>query len=194
MDNHKDCIFILTCNYLNRVIEPLQSRCPPVSLQFAVSDIQPRVEHILNNESIEFSSEDLTNFMEKILPKFLPDIRTSVSVLQDCCSSGKLDTTTEIALIDGVDETCKYILSSVKEGQTPLQVREYLIKNSEKFSEDYLKLSSNLFNILCRTKISSSDLSNIGDIIFRIDQVIDKEIQFFVLISYLHNLITKSSK
>tara|TARA_E500000178_G_C17038997_1_gene765449 strand:+ start:5479 stop:6423 length:945 start_codon:yes stop_codon:yes gene_type:complete len=194
MDNHKDCIFILTCNYLNRVIEPLQSRCPPVSLQFSVSDIRPRVEHILKSESIEYTEEDLNNFMEKILPKFLPDIRTSVSVLQDCCSSGKLDTTTEIALIDGVDETCKYILTSTKEGKTPMEIREYLIKNSEKFSEDYLKLSSSMFNILCRTKIGAEDLSNIADIIYRVDQVIDKEIQFFVLVSYLHNLVNKNNK
>ena len=143
---------------------------------------------------VEYSEDDLANFMEKILPKFLPDIRTSVSVLQDCCSSSKLDTTTEIALIDGVDETCKYILTSVKEGKTPLEIREYLIKNSERFSEEYLKLSSNMFNILCRTKISSEGLSNIADIIYRIDQVIDKEIQFFVLVSYLHDLTKKIDK
>jgi replication factor C small subunit len=189
MDSHKDTIFLLTCNYLNRVLEPIQDRCPPVSLTCTVADITPRLVHIMETENIKYTEEDLAIFTKTIVPKFLPSIRSVVAVLQDCCYTGELDPNTEVELIDGLDKTCKYIFAELKAGVNPKTIREYLINNSEAFDEDYLKLASNLFNMLCKTSVSPDVLSKIAEIIYRIDQVIDKEIQFYVLVNYISNLI-----
>lgn len=189
MDDNKDTIFILTCNYLNRVLEPIQDRCPPVSLTCSPSDIKPRIIHILKTENIEFTEQTLNKFIKDVMPKFLPSIRSVIGALQDCCYEGKLDPSTELQLIDGLEKTCKYIISNLHKGVSPVAIRKYLIDNSESFDDDYLKLSSTLFNMLCKTKISPDVLSKIAGIIYRIDQVIDKEIQFYVLINYVSIIV-----
>lgn len=193
MDNHKDTMFILTCNYLNRVIEAVQDRCPPVSLQCSPNDVKPRLVEILETESIEYTDENLEIFIQRIMPKFLPSIRSVVNVLQDCCCTGVLDPNTELELIDGLNKTCKYIIGELKKGVDPKVVRGYLINNSETFDEDYLKLASTLFNLLCKTKLAAKVLTDVAEIIYRIDQVIDKEIQFFVLINYISTLVNKNA-
>jgi len=191
MDANKDTIFILTCNYLNRVIPAIQDRCPPVSLTCSVSDITPRITHIMDTENIKYTDESLEKFVKKIMPKFLPSIRSVIAILQDCCYDGELDPNTELQLIDGLNKTCKYIVAELKKGAGPKEVREYLIQNSEAFDEDYLKLASTLFNMLCKTNIPAEVLSKIAEIIYRIDQVIDKEIQFYVLVVYISTLVKK---
>lgn len=193
MDANKDTIFILTCNYLNRVLEPIQDRCPPVSLTCIPSDIKERLVRILNNENIDYTEESLDRFTKDVMPKFLPSIRSVIGVLQDCCYDGTLNPSTELQLIDGLEKTCKYIITELRNGTNPKKVREYLIKNSANFDEDYLKLASSLFNILCNTKISADVLSKIAGIIFRIDQVIDKEIQFYVLVNYISTLVGRNA-
>jgi hypothetical protein len=150
-----------------------------------------RIKQILDFEKIEYTDSELEIFKTDVMPKFMPDIRMIVSVLQDCCTTGKLVTSTELQLLEGMDNTCKYVFSKLKSGANPKDIRKYLIQNSEEFNEDYTKLSSHMFDMLCNTKISPDALSKVAGIIYRLDQVIDKEIQFFVLINYISSLLSK---
>lgn len=79
--------FIFTCNYIERVIDPIQSRTsvfeiiPP-----SKGEVAKRCVGILQEESIEFNKEDLV----EIINKTYPDIRKTLNLLQSCVKENKL--------------------------------------------------------------------------------------------------------
>jgi len=83
----KSTRFILTCNYVEKIIDPIQSRCqlfnivPP-----SMKDVAIRSADILNKEGIEFSMEDLAT----IIKSCYPDIRRVLNTMQRQCVNGKL--------------------------------------------------------------------------------------------------------
>ena len=90
----KNCRFILTCNYKNRIIEPLHSRCTVVEFKIPVKEkpalalkILGRVQDILKKQSVEFDREVLA----KLIMKHFPDIRRILNELQRYSVSGKID-------------------------------------------------------------------------------------------------------
>lgn len=89
-----NCRFILTCNFKNRIIEPLHSRCSIVEFNIAKKDMPPlltqfmsRVENILKQEKIEFEKEVIA----ELLMKHMPDWRRVLNELQRYSVSGKID-------------------------------------------------------------------------------------------------------
>jgi len=91
----KTCTFILTCNYPNRIIEPLHSRLAHTEFKVVneekpqlLSQLYKRVVEILNKENIEFENEVLI----KVLTKFYPDVRKVLNSLQQYGRGGKIDT------------------------------------------------------------------------------------------------------
>jgi DNA polymerase III delta prime subunit len=90
----KNCGFILTCNYKNRIIEPLHSRCSVVDFKFtkAMSSklaIQffKRIEQILTAENIEYDKAVIA----EVIQKYFPDWRRVLNELQRYSASGKID-------------------------------------------------------------------------------------------------------
>ena len=91
---HKNCGFILTCNFKNRLIDPLHSRCSVVD--FVIPNSQKpslaksffgRVQTILKDESIEFNSR----VVAELINKHFPDWRRTLNELQRYSASGKID-------------------------------------------------------------------------------------------------------
>ena len=91
----KHCRFILTCNYVEKVIDPIQSRCqtfqivPPSKKEVAV-----QISQILGKEGVSFQPTDLV----PIIDSSYPDIRKIINTCQLNSSKGqlKLDTTSVI--------------------------------------------------------------------------------------------------
>jgi DNA polymerase III delta prime subunit len=89
-----NCRFILTCNFKNRIIEPLHSRCsvyefaiPREDKPAIAGDIFKRVCHILDTESIEYEKPVVANLVQK----HFPDFRRVINELQRYAISGKID-------------------------------------------------------------------------------------------------------
>ena len=83
----KNCRFILTCNYVERIIDPIQSRCQ--SFQIIPPDRKQVAQHlanILGNESIEFDLPDIVT----IVNSGYPDIRRAINGSQRQVVNGKL--------------------------------------------------------------------------------------------------------
>jgi len=80
IDNYSNnCSFILTCNFVNKIIDPLKSRC--VNIEFKVPDRQKiieRLEFICKNENINFEIKGLEN----IVKETYPDIRRAIKELE----------------------------------------------------------------------------------------------------------------
>lgn len=83
--------FILTCNYAERIIEPIQSRCQTFNVKPpSKKDIAVRLAEILQNEKIKFSNQDVAS----IVSACYPDIRKCINYTQQQVVNGelKLDT------------------------------------------------------------------------------------------------------
>lgn len=89
-----NCGFILTCNYVNRIITPLHSRCSVVNFKIvngnkkklAVQFIK-RVEDILKKENVEYDKA----VVAEMIMKYLPDWRRVLNELQRYSVTGKID-------------------------------------------------------------------------------------------------------
>lgn len=80
METHsKNCFFILTANNIEKVIEPIQSRCVVLNFSHPSKDlIIKKLIDICNNEEIKYDN----NSIERLVDKFYPDIRKSIAFLQ----------------------------------------------------------------------------------------------------------------
>lgn len=90
----KNCRFILTCNFKNRIIEPLHSRCTEVNFTIPKKDkerlasvFMARLMDILNKEGIKFEQPVLA----ELIIKYFPDFRRTINELQRYSTSGKID-------------------------------------------------------------------------------------------------------
>jgi DNA polymerase III delta prime subunit len=91
----KHCSFIMTCNYANRIIAPLHSRCQVVEFKINKEDkvqvgaqFGKRLYGILDQEGVEYDKK----VVAEVLFKHFPDYRRVLNELQKYSSYGKIDT------------------------------------------------------------------------------------------------------
>jgi replication factor C small subunit len=91
----KNCRFIFTCNYKNKIITPLHSRCSVVEFSVKGQEKQQiaaaffgRVNHILDSENVEYDKK----VVAEVVQKYFPDFRRTLNELQRYSSSGAIDT------------------------------------------------------------------------------------------------------
>jgi DNA polymerase III delta prime subunit len=135
----ENCRFILTCNFKNRIIEPLHSRCTCIEFKIDYKDTQrisanffKRVINILNVENIEYD----TKVVVALIKKHFPDYRRILNELQRYSVSGKIDSGILVAANAGIIDP---LLDALRE---------------QKFSEARLWVGSN-------TDIDTSELFRI---------------------------------
>jgi replication factor C small subunit len=186
-----DCIFIGTCNYVEKVIEPLQSRLGVKKLSFSAKDLLKKITYILEKKKIEYDNNSLKEFVVKILKTHYPDIRRIISDLQKCCSSGKLIIPEMISVETSfMDE----LLNVCKTESNILSLRQFYISNKMKI-QDYVKFSSEIFNYVIDSGLinNGDNILYMSNQIYQMNLVIDKEVSFFAFITYL-NKILKNGK
>ena len=90
----RNASFILTCNFKNRIIEPLHSRCSVIDFKISKKDMAKlagqffkRVQNILKTENIEFDPA----VVAEIINKYFPDWRRVLNELQRYSATGKID-------------------------------------------------------------------------------------------------------
>ena len=125
---HKNCGFILTCNYKNRLIEPLHSRCsvidfiiPKSQKPILAQEFNKSVINILNKENIEFEPKAVAELMNK----FFPDWRRVLNELQRYSASGKIDAG---VLVNLSEENINELITSLKEKEFT-NVRRWIVNN-----------------------------------------------------------------
>ena len=86
-----NCRFILTCNFKNRIIEPLHSRCGVYEFNTSKKDLvglceqmMKRAQHILKTEGVEFTDQSIV----PVIMKHAPDWRRVLNELQRGSVSG----------------------------------------------------------------------------------------------------------
>ena len=125
---HKNCGFILTCNYKNRLIEPLHSRCsvvdftiPKSEKQNLASEFMSRVEGILVLENISYEKKVLA----EVIQRHFPDWRRILNELQRYSVSGRIDAG---ILVDMAEINIKELMKFMKEREFT-NVRKWVVNN-----------------------------------------------------------------
>ena len=126
----KNCGFILTCNFKNKIIEPLHSRCSVV--EFSVpkeerpklaTQFYRRVVDILTAEQVDFDPKSVA----AVLEKHFPDWRRVLNELQRYSATGKIDSG---ILTDLKKETLKAVIKYMKD-KNFTAVRKWVGENSD---------------------------------------------------------------
>lgn len=143
-----NCTFILTCNFKNRIIEPLQSRFTPIEFKIKnaekpklAAQFMKRVGQILELEGIEYDKK----VVAELIQKHFPDFRRVLNELQRYSVSGKIDTG---ILVNLSDESFNSLILALKEKKYK-EVRKWVANNSDidsvaLFSDLYHKVSEKM--------------------------------------------------
>jgi replication factor C small subunit len=90
---YKNCRFILTCNFKNKLIEPIHSRCSVIDFTISKKNkpilamkLLERVEYILSMENVEYSKDVVI----QLIMKYFPDFRRLLNELQRYSVSGSI--------------------------------------------------------------------------------------------------------
>lgn len=110
----KNCGFILTCNYPNKILKELRSRCsvidfsiPKEEKQKVASQFFTRVVNILNEENVSFDKKVVV----EVVAKYFPDFRRTLNELQRYAATGKID---EGILSNLIEESFKELVGYMK--------------------------------------------------------------------------------
>ena len=123
-----NCGFIMTCNFVNKIIAPLHSRCSVV--EFKINNMDKpkmagqffkRVEIILKNEGVEYDQK----VVAEVVMKHFPDNRRILNELQRYSATGKIDTG---ILVNHSDENLKSLMVALKNKEFSV-VRKWVGQN-----------------------------------------------------------------
>jgi DNA polymerase III delta prime subunit len=124
----KNCRFIFTCNYKNRIIPPLHSRTTVIDFKLGKEDrpvvaakFFKRLTEILEQENITFDKK----VVAELLNKHFPDYRRVLNELQRYSSSGTID---EGVLVNISDANLKELIAALREKDFK-KMRNWVVNN-----------------------------------------------------------------
>ena len=178
----KHCRFILTCNYVERIIDPIQSRCqsykvvPP-----SKKEVAQQMVNILKEENCTFELDDIA----LIVNAGYPDIRRVINSDQRQIVDGKLKIDTSSVIQNNYKLQLLEMLSS---GSKLNDIRQLIADNSiSDYSEIYRLLYDEVDNY--GKGKQAECIMNIAEAQFQDVNVVDKEINFMSLIIRLLRLL-----
>ena len=145
---HKNCGFILTCNYKNRIIPALQSRCSVID--FVIPNAEKaklaqqffkRVMEILNENEIKFNEK----VVAELINNHFPDWRKVLNELQRYSVSGEIDAG---ILVNLGDKNIKDLMTMMKKKEFT-NVRKWVVDNLDNDSDKLFRsIYDNLYEFI----------------------------------------------
>jgi len=182
----KHCRFILTCNYIEKIIEPIQSRCqsfaitPPTKKGVAV-----QVSKILDGEKIKY---DIKNVAD-IINSYYPDIRRVINTCQLQSAKGELKVDHKVMVESNFQTKLIELLKSNDDK------RNLFMKIRQAVADNHLNDYSEMYSMLY-DKVDEYAVGNTANVILTIADglskdalVVDKEIVFMSTIIQILNII-----
>ena len=169
---HSNCRFIFTCNFINKIIEPLHSRCTVVD--FRVKNGQKlelqkqffdRLRWILKNEEVKFEDK----VVAKLISRYYPDYRRLINECQRYAANGAIDSA---ILVDVADVNFDHLLTALKQKDFKT-VKTWVVQHMDNDPSMIMrKIYDNLYDVLKPASIPEAvlviakymrDISNVPD-------------------------------
>jgi DNA polymerase III delta prime subunit len=178
--------FILTCNFKNKIIEPIQSRLSIVEFNIKTSekkqlqlDFVKRVFEILTKEKIEYDPKAVV----EVVKRYFPDNRKVLNDIQKYSAGGKIDSGILASSSD-----IEVLVGFIKDRDLG-QSRQWIVDNLD---TDTSTIFRQLYDSLY-TKVKPEQVPNliplIGQWLFQSEQMADQEIARMCLISEIFNTV-----
>ena len=176
----RNCGFILTCNFRNRIIEPLHSRCSTIEFRIP-KDQKPklamhfmnRVQEILEKENVSYNEK----VVAELIGKFFPDWRKCLNELQRYSATGTIDA----GILVNISETSiKELLSFIKNKEFT-NARKWIVHNLDNDpSRIYRRIYDSLYDSVAPSSIPHCVLI-LADYSYKSAFVADQEINLLVV-------------
>ena len=180
----RNCRFIFTCNYKNKIISPLHSRCSVVEFSLKGKEKQSmaanffnRVKEILGNENVDYEPK----VVAEVLQKYFPDFRRTLNELQRYSSTGKIDTgILGVANDIQISNLVKYL-----RGKEFTNMKKWVTQNLDNEPQAIMrKIYDNLYNYLQPKSIPEAVLV-ISEYQYKSSFVVDQEINMVAFMTEL---------
>ena len=153
-----NCTFIMTCNFKNRIIEPLHSRCAVIEFKLRKEDrpkmamaFMKRATEILNIEKIPFDKAVLI----EVVKKHFPDYRRILNELQRYSVSGKIDT----GILSSIADVSINELVNALKDQNFGAMRKWVADfGAEDPARVYRKIYDSLYDVIDKSTIPNAVL------------------------------------
>jgi DNA polymerase III delta prime subunit len=179
-----NCRFILTCNFKNKIIEPLHSRCSVIefnttkkSLASLAGDFMKRLMYILKTEGIKYHEQTLA----ELIIRYAPDWRRVINECQRYSTSGEIPTAILIGMSDqSIAELARHLKS--KDFKS---MRSWVVNNSTLDSAVvFRKLYDSLYDVVAPSSIPSAVLI-LADYSYKSGFMADKELNMVACMTEL---------
>lgn len=172
-----NCRFIITCNYKNRIIGPIHSRCtnieftlPKQEKPLLAREILSRLEYILDNENIPYEKEVVV----KLIMKHFPDIRRVLNEIQRYSVSGKID----VGILSNFDQIKINDLILAMKEKNFTDARKWIVSNLDNSPpEMFRKIYETMYDSLDKNSVPEAVLI-IAEYQYKSAFVADQEINF----------------
>ena len=141
---HSNCRFIFTCNFPNKIIEPLHSRCTVVDFKINTDQAVAlqgqffaRLKEILDEQNVEYQDKVLA----KVVKRYYPDWRRLINECQRFAASGSIDSA---ILADVADINLDTLVRSLKNKEFTV-VRKWVVDN---INNDPVTVMRKLYDVL----------------------------------------------
>ena len=169
-----NCSFIFTCNYKNRIIEPLHSRCAVIEFSLKngekakmASAFFKRIQSVLQSESVEYDDKVIA----ELIKKHFPDFRRIINELQRYSQFGKIDTGVLAQIGDvSIAEIVKFIRD-----KDFGSIRKWVATNDIDSNTLYRKLYDSMYDLMKPQSIPQAVLI-LADYQYKAAFVADQEI------------------
>jgi DNA polymerase III delta prime subunit len=179
-----NCRFILTCNFKNRIISPLHSRCSVIefnttkkSLASLAGDFMKRLTFILKTEGIKYTDKTIA----ELIIRYAPDWRRVINECQRYSTSGEIPTAILVGMSDeNIAELANYLKS--KDFKS---MRNWVVNNSSLDSSVvFRKIYDSLYDIALPASIPSAVLI-LADYSYKAAFVSDRELNMVACLTEL---------
>jgi DNA polymerase III delta prime subunit len=169
-----NCSFIFTCNYKNRIIEPLHSRCAVIEFSLKngekakmASAFFKRIQSVLQSESVDYDDKVIA----ELIKKHFPDFRRIINELQRYSQFGKIDTGVLAQIGDvSISEIVKFIRD-----KDFGSIRKWVATNDVDSNTLYRKLYDSMYDLMKPQSIPQAVLI-LADYQYKAAFVADQEI------------------
>ena len=182
---HKNCGFILTCNFKNRIIDPLHSRCSVIEFNIPANEkptlaqeFMSSVENVLTTENVKFDKR----VIQELIIKFFPDWRRCLNELQRYSASGQIDGG---ILVNLSEKNMKDLILFMKEKDFK-SVRKWCVNNLDNDpTRIFRKIYDNLYNYFDGGHSIATSVLILADYQYKSAFVADQEINLLACLTQI---------
>ena len=171
----KNCGFILTCNFKNRIVEPLHSRCSVIDFHFTKEEkpklaalFFKRVLSILQKENIPYDEKAVV----EVITKYFPDFRRTINELQRYSATGSVDSG---ILSNTIEKTFKELIGFIK-SKNFKETRKWVAENSDMDATQFFRMFYDMSNEIVKKESIPQLIIILADYQYKNAFVADTEI------------------